>query len=184
MTQIKASNEVTMAIFKREDATFEIDEMAAEARWSYYISTYTMRDLTEGIDLGKLNWPFLKRNMPPMLETEQEYNRVYTPQWNADELVIRISPYNYHLQNEPLTQEWWVHDAKVRKRGLSGMEEAVEERRGKFQAKFGRTGHKWMADLADEEVDKLNRDFHQWVKGETEMKESEPRRESEQVAEV
>lgn len=162
-----------MAIFKREEKTFEIDEMAAEARWSYYISTYTMRDLTEGIDLGKLNWPFLKRNLPPTLETEQEYNRVYTPQWNADELVIRISPNNYHLQYEPLTQEWWVHDARVRRRGLTAMEEAVEERRESFQEKFGRTGSKWLADLGEGEAEKLNRDFSQWVKGETEGKEVE-----------
>jgi paired amphipathic helix protein Sin3a len=157
-----------MAIFKREDKTFEVDEMADEARWSYYISSYTMRDLTEGIDLGRLNWPFLKRNMPPMLETEQEYNRVYTPQWNADELVIRISPNNYHLQYEPLTQEWWVHDAKVRRRGLSAMQEAVEERRRNFSEKFGPNGKMWMADLGDAEAEKINRDFHEWVKGERE----------------
>lgn len=162
-----------MAIFKREDNTFEVDEMAAEARWSYYISTYTMRDLTEGIDLGKLNWPFLKRNMPPVLETEQEYNRVYTPQWNADELVVRISPNNYHLQYEPLTQEWWVHDARVRRRGLSAMEEAVDERRSKFQEKFGRNGKLWAASLAEEEAEKLNQDFSRWVKGETEAKDDD-----------
>lgn len=173
-----------MSIFRREDKTFEMEEMAAEARWSYYISTYIMRDLTEGIDLGKLDWPFLKRNMPPMLETEQEYNRVYTPQWNADELVIRISPKNYHLQYEILTQEWWVHDAKVRKRGLTGMEEAVEERQEKFQAKFGQKGTKWRENLTDEEADKLNRDFDASVRGRPEVKDDQAADNSDQTAQI
>ena len=60
-----------------------------------------MRDLTEGIDLAKMSGPFLKRNMPPVLDIEEEYNRVYTPYWSVDNLVIRISPKNYHMQYEP-----------------------------------------------------------------------------------
>lgn len=165
MQQAKSSHSVTLAIFKREDKTFEIDELAAEAKWSYYISSYTMRDLTEGIDLGKLNWPFLKRNMPLMLETEQEYNRVYTPQWNCDELIIRISPDNYHIQYESHTQEWFVHDVKVRRRGLSGMKEAREERNQNFRKLFGGAGTKWKKGLTKEEVESHNQDFSQLVKG-------------------
>lgn len=125
-----------------------------------------MRDMTEGIDVSRLNWPFLKRNLPPMLPTEEEYNRVYTPQWNTDELVIRISPNNYHLLYEPLSEDWWVHDEVVRKRGLAAMDEATQERNARFHEKFG-TNSKWMAEMASDEVEKMQSAFEQWIKGDT-----------------
>lgn len=124
-----------------------------------------MRDLTEGIDLAKLAWPFLKRNMPPLLETEEEYSRVYTPQWNADGLVIRINANNYHMQYEPHTQDFWVHDKVVRQRGMDRMEEAKEQRKTRFRRKFGGDSAAWMRVLTKEEADKVNEDFKEWVKG-------------------
>lgn len=124
-----------------------------------------MRDLTEGIDLAKLAWPFLKRNMPPLLETEEEYSRVYTPQWNADGLVIRINANNYHMQYEPHTQDFWVHDKVVRQRGMERMEEAKEQRKTRFRRKFGADSTAWMRVLTKEEADKVKEDFKEWVKG-------------------
>ena len=125
-----------------------------------------MRDLTEGIDLSLLNWPFLKRNLPPMLETEEEYNRVYTPQWNADNLVLRISPNNYHMQYDPLTQDWWVHDDAVRRRGAVGLQEASEERTAKFRENFGQPAkQKWAEGLSEEDVGKIDREFKEWING-------------------
>ncbi len=149
-------------MFKKDDKTFEIDEMAATARWSYYISTFAMRDLTEGMDLSKIDWPFLRRNMPPMLDTEEEYTRVYTPQWNEDGLVIRISANNYHIQYDPLTQDWWIHDAAVQKRGLEGSERMTDERKRKFREKLV-LNNTWMMGKSVQEVDEINQKYRQWV---------------------
>lgn len=124
-----------------------------------------MRDLTEGIDLAKLAWPFLKRNMPPLLETEEEYSRVYTPQWNADNLVIRINANNYHIQYEPNTQDFWVHDKVVRQRGIERMDEAKEQRKSRFRRKFGADSSAWMRGWTKEEAYKINEDFKGWIKG-------------------
>lgn len=123
-----------------------------------------MRDLTEGIDLAKLAWPFLKRNMPPLLETEEEYSRVYTPQWNADNLVIRINANNYHMQYEPNTQDFWVHDKVVRQRGMERMEEAKEQRKTRFRRKFGADSTAWTRGMTQEETDKVNEDPQGWFK--------------------
>ncbi len=155
--------------------------MAETARWSYYISTFAMRDLTEGIDLSKVRWPFLKRNMPPPLDTEEEYNRVYTPQWNADNLVIRISPNNYHMQYDPNTQDWWVHDRIVRERGMTGMEEARQERKTRFRGKFG-DHPSWMDALPVEDIARIEEDFRSWVKGDETVSVDEDDNKAQEVA--
>lgn len=133
-----------------------------------------MRDLTEGIDLAKLAWPFLKRNMPPLLETEEEYSRVYTPQWNADNLVIRINANNYHIQYEPNTQDFWVHDKVVRERGMGKMDEAKEQRQTRFRRRFGSESTVWTGEMTKEEVDKANENFAGWVKGDGVSAEPDP----------
>lgn len=100
-----------------------------------------MRDRTEGIELGKLQLPFLKRNMPSMLGDEDDYNDLYgTPQWNEDGLVVRISQDNYHLLYDPGTSDWWVHNNAIRKRGLGAYEDLHEKRKGNFEALFGEKG--------------------------------------------
>jgi len=130
-----------ISVFKKDEKTYEADELAATARWSYYISTFSMRDRTEGIDLGKLRLPFLKRNMPSMLGDEDDYTNAYgTPQWNEDGLVVRISQDNYHLLYDPATSDWWVHNNAVRKRGLGAHEEVQKERSEKFDTLFGNKG--------------------------------------------
>ena len=60
-----------------EDATLENEELSQEARWSYYVSAYTMRDPTEGVPFSQMRMPFLKRNLPAKLEQEEEYNRYH-----------------------------------------------------------------------------------------------------------
>lgn len=124
-----------------------------------------MRDFTEGIDAAKIAWPFLKRNMPPALETEEEYSRVYTPQWNADNLVIRINANNYHMQYEPNTLDFWVHDKVVRQRGMERMEEAKEQRKTRFRRKFGADSTVWTVGMTKEEANKSSEDFKGWLKG-------------------
>ena len=160
--QTESTSTATIQVFKKDDKTFETDEMAANARWSYYISSYAMRDLTEGLDLGKTDWPFLRRNMPPMLDSEEEYTRVYTPQWNEDGLVIRISANNYHIQYDPKTQDWWVHNAAVERRGLVGRKAMQDARKQKFSEKF-ELSNGWMVGKSVEAVDKVNRGFRRWI---------------------
>lgn len=100
-----------------------------------------MRDRTEGIELERLQLPFLKRNVPSMLGDEEDYTNEYgIPQWNEDGLVVRIGQDNYHLLYDPGTSDWWVHNNAVRKRGLGAYEELHKERKEKFEALFGEKG--------------------------------------------
>lgn len=121
-----------------------------------------MRDQTEGVQLSSIRWPFFKRNLPPPLESADDYNLIFIPQWNEDGLSIRISPSNYHITYDEGSKDWWVHEKQVRRRGLRGMDEVREERRGKFQEKFV-MNVQWMAGMSKDEVDRRNESFRKWV---------------------
>lgn len=160
-----------MSLFKREEKTYQADELAVHQRWSYYISTYSMRDQTEGVRLSDIQLPFLKRNMPPMLADEEEYNNTYgIPQWNYDGLVIMIqppahppnSPRAYKLLYEEDTSDWWVHNNSVRKRGLGAYGEVVKERKEKFNAMFGAKGT-FIEAKSGSDLDKENEGFQRWI---------------------
>lgn len=100
-----------------------------------------MRDRTEGIELKKLQLPFLKRNISSMLPDEEDYANEYgVPQWNEDGLVVRISQDNYHLLYDPGTSDWWVHNLGVRSRGLGKYEDVKRERKERFEGLFGQEG--------------------------------------------
>lgn len=122
-----------------------------------------MRGRTEGIPLSKISLPFLKRNMPPMLADEEDYTNAYgNPQWNEDGLILRVSQDSYRILYDPGTSDWWVHDLRVRKRGLGAYEEVQKERDQKFENLFGAKGVLMRArdgDLLEEE----NAKFEQWL---------------------
>lgn len=122
-----------------------------------------MRDRTEGISLSSIQLPFLKRNMPPVLGDEEDYNNVYgTPQWNEDGLVVRISQENYHLLYDPGTSDWWVHNAGVRSRGVKGYEEGRRERGERFRGLFGEKGR--LVSGEGEGFEEVNRRFKDRLK--------------------
>ncbi len=167
----RKSKQVIVSLFKREEKTYQADELAVHQRWSYYISTFSMRDPTEGVKLSDIQLPFLKRNMPPMLADEEEYNNTYgIPQWNQDGLVITIqppahppnSPRAYKLLYEEYTSDWWVHNNSVRKRGLGAYEEVAKERKEKFSALFGEKGT-LIKERSGIELDKETESFKRWV---------------------
>ena len=122
-----------------------------------------MRDPTEGVNPQDMRLPYLKRNMPKLLESEEEYADYYGgPQWNEDELVLRITPNNYHILYDPGTSDWWVHNFHVTKRGLSAYEELKRERAEKFDQLFGEKGEIF---AAMEGVDhaKASEEYRRWI---------------------
>ncbi|MCJ1395289.1 Transcriptional regulatory protein sin3 [Xylographa bjoerkii] len=144
-----STRHVTMQVLKKEDRTFDIQDMNAEARWSYYISSYIMRDPTEGVT-REIQWPFLKRNTPKDLDTEEDYGQIYLPQWNEDGLMVRVGA-NYRIVYDSDTTDWWVHDDKVRRRGLIGAESLRKERNRIFEEKFVRNPS-WAQGMSADQV--------------------------------
>lgn len=157
-----------MQLLTPEDATLQNEELSQEARWSYYVSAYTMRDPTEGVPFSQMRMPFLKRNLPTRLDQEDEYNRYYRPLEHQDGLIIRICANSYHLLYEPGSCEWsWRPTGPTEETAEEAAKEdaAVKERRkDRFVEKFI-NNPVWAHGLSKDEVDESNQRFRSWIRG-------------------
>ena len=163
-TQNRSSRVATVQIFKKNDKTYESDELASHARWSYYISTYSMLDSTEGMPLDRVRWPLLKRNTAGLLGDDEDSTNAHTsPQWNEDNLVVRISTGNYHILYDPDGYEWWVHSVAFRKRGLAAYDELSKERKRKFESLFGEKGS-FISNKEGAKPEEENEEFRRWIR--------------------
>ena len=55
-------------IFKKDDATFDVDSMTAANRWSYYISSYTNVAPTEGVPVHLTHVAVLRKTLPDLTD--------------------------------------------------------------------------------------------------------------------
>ncbi|KAL2870089.1 transcriptional regulator SIN3 [Aspergillus lucknowensis] len=178
ITYYTNSQKTTVQLLTPEDATLENEELSQEARWSYYVSAYTMRDPTEGVPFSQMRMPLLKRNLPGNLEQEEEYNRYYRPLVHQDGLIIRICANSYHILYEPGSYDWWWRPAlpiEASAEETAKDEAAVKERRrDRFTEKFV-NNPSWAHGLSKDQVDESNQRFRSWIKGaESEREASAP----------
>lgn len=125
-----------------------------------------MRDPTEGVLFSDMRMPFLKRNLPPKMDSDEEYNNFYKPLVHHDGLVIRICANSYNILYEPGTQDWWYrHETNKEIKAPENMREYAslkEKRRDRFRGKFV-NNPAWARGLSKDEVDKSNQQFRTWV---------------------
>lgn len=168
LLQYPGTQKTTVQLLTPEDATLENEELSQEARWSYYVSAYTMRDPTEGVPFSQMRMPFLKRNLPGKLEQEEEYNRFYRPLVHQDGLIIRICANSYHILYEPSSYDWWWRPnlpSDELAEEVAKEEGAVKERRrDRFTEKFV-NNPSWAHGLSKDQVDESNQRFRSWIKG-------------------
>lgn len=161
-----------------EDPTLASEELTAEERWSYYVTAYSMRDPTEGVQFSKMNMPLLKRNLPPKLEEDEEYERYYRSLQHNDGLIIRICANNYTMLYQPASSDWFwrstapIHDKDADAETIqSQTEEAAkalaslkEKRHDRFVEKFV-NNPVWARGMSKDQVDESNQRFRSWVDG-------------------
>jgi len=88
----------TIRLFPADDATFDNDSLSDEARWQYYIASYTMTDATEGVDQAKMLPAYLRRNIAPQnANVEAAYQEVYATLAHIDDQTAFISPDSYKV---------------------------------------------------------------------------------------
>ncbi|OJJ46130.1 hypothetical protein ASPZODRAFT_133127 [Penicilliopsis zonata CBS 506.65] len=182
ITHNPTSNKTTVQLLTPEDSTIDNEELSQEARWSYYVSAYIMRDPTEGVPFSQMRMPLLKRNLPPQPDQEDEYNRFYRPLVHHDGLIIRICANSYHILYQPGSSDWWwrpppskastssasPHSAAdeavtVADESLKDDSAVRERRRDRFTEKFI-NNPSWAHGLSKDEVDQSNQRFRSWVK--------------------
>ncbi|PGH26786.1 hypothetical protein AJ80_01551 [Polytolypa hystricis UAMH7299] len=175
ITYIPTTKHVTIQLMTSEDATLQSEELTAEARWSYYVSAFTMRDPTEGVPFSQMRMPFLKRNLPPKMDSDEEYNYYYKPVVSNDGLVIRICANSYHILYEPHSTEWSYRGPNPDDDPVEVAKEQAaiaEKRRDRFKEKFVNNPG-WAHGLSKDEVDQSNQRFRSWV-GETQASSAVP----------
>lgn len=148
-----------------EDSTLENQDLTPEAKWSYYVSSYSLRDPTEGVAYSDMHMPFLKRNLPPKMNTDEEYNEYYKPLISHEGLVIRICANSYHILYEPGTEEWWwrvPQSSENQKETVKKHATVKEKRKDRFKEKFV-NNPSWAHGLSRDEVDESNQRFRSWV---------------------
>ncbi|KAL9598928.1 MAG: hypothetical protein Q9219_004194 [cf. Caloplaca sp. 3 TL-2023] len=161
--QTPKGKRATIAMFRKDDPTFSINAMEASKQWAYYISAFGMREVTEGIPVQKMQWPYLRRNMPSNSLSEEELNKSYLPAWNDEGLVARINPETYRIAfNDASTADRWLHRPQVQMRGLKGMQEMSNQRKKKMDDKFG-LNRLWMKGMSESQAQKITDDFQAFV---------------------
>lgn len=153
-----------MSLFKKDDPTFSADALDANKQWAYYISSFGMREATEGIPAARIRLPYLRRNLPSNQLSEEELNKAFLPAWSEEGLIARINPENYRIVFiDRWTADRWLHRPQVQVRGLKKMSEGTKERKKKMRDKFDRNSA-WMKDMSQSEVDGLLEDFQTALK--------------------
>ena len=176
-TQIPENSKITVRLMTPEDATLDKEELSEEARWSYYVSAYTMRDPTEGVPFSQMHIPFLKRNLPSKLEKKDQYKRYYRRLVHHDGLIIRICAKSYHILYEPGSNEWWWRPTappeEVAEETTKEEAAVKERRRDRFMEKFV-NNPTWAHGLSKDQVDESNQRFRSWIQGSTVTGGNEP----------
>ena len=157
------ANVSTISIFKKDDPTFSVDAMEAGKQWAVYTATFAMLDKTESVDIKRMHWPFLRKNLPPNSLSEGDFDQAYLPFWSDEKLICRIDPESYRLTfRDPETTDRFVHHPEVQRRGLNGIEEKQRERKQLMSEKFG-LNNKWIKEMDKSGVEQINEDFRKWI---------------------
>ncbi|KAI5290381.1 Transcriptional regulatory protein sin3, partial [Ascosphaera atra] len=178
ITYVPDTKRVTVQLMTTEDSTLDNDELSSDARWSYYVSAYTMREPTEGVPFSRLRMPFMRRSLPSHVDGSNgdDYVRWISALQNHDGLVIRICANSYSMIYEPGSMDWFWRRMTLPSKGdgsVMNVEEAkrfferergavAERRRDRFKRKFV-NNPTWAHGLSKDEVDLENQRFRDWV---------------------
>ncbi|KAJ5936267.1 hypothetical protein N7454_005565 [Penicillium verhagenii] len=146
VTYFPSNRRITVQVMTTEDATFEHDDLSSEARWSYYVTAYSMRDPTEGVHFSEMRIPFMKRNLRGKLDDDEEYERFYR-----------------RLQHHDVLKD--LEAARAYEEDQAKERSALKEKRhDRFVEKFVNNPN-WARGLSKDKVDESNQRFRSWING-------------------
>jgi paired amphipathic helix protein Sin3a len=133
--------------------------------WQYYVASYTMSEPTEGVDLNRLLYPFLRRNVRSQdAKLQTTVAEFYSNLRHFDNQTAFISPDTYKLF---LSNDYIFWQTKVKPNNKYDLDSNVEERKfienEPFREKFVRNTA-WMKDQDPEAVARRKAVWEQAVK--------------------
>lgn len=164
--QNQATKRAAIELLRKDDPTFNEGNLSPEAKWVYYITSYTKVEPTEGVPIeGHVLMPFLKRNLPEDIE-EPEPKERSVPYLYQSDLEFHICVNSYKIDYDRKGIDWFVHSKKQRMSGFKGpvdLDRVSDNRRTKFREKFV-LQNKWTKEVDQDEVDRIKKKFSAWVK--------------------
>lgn len=140
----------TIRLFPPDDGTFDTNELSDEARWQYYVASFTMSEPTEGLGLdpARLRRTYLQRNIPPQSsdpKTAYMENLGNLDYFDDQAAIIDIESYKLHLQGIYAFERQGLKPGKQYAEGSKAESEP-------FREKFVRNVA-WMKDQRTEDVE-------------------------------
>lgn len=156
-----------LQVFKKDEATFENQKLSPENRWSYYISSFTNLEPTEGVPISKIHMPILWRGLVQSDENSDEVDNRASLVSSSENLVIRVCLENYKMLFAPRTDEWMIQSQITRSGGEAGLKEmqaTLEKRAENVEATF-LTDNRWIKGAKKDDVEAAKAAFDKAVKG-------------------
>ena len=156
--------EAYVRLFKKDDPTFEFDQLDRVRRWRAYVASYMAVEPTEGIAFNKLRHPYLAKRLAK-LEDLNDDDRFDTLK-SDDKITVSIFPQNYTMKfiaSEPFGTggvQYFVQSNDVRTGVASNKEYEtfLEAKKERVQELFVRN-NEWMKDLSRDDVDQKKAAF-------------------------
>ena len=156
-----------LQVFKKDEATFEHQKLSPENRWSYYISSFTNLEPTEGVPISKIHMPILWRGLMQSEERSDEIENRASLVSSSENLKIRICLENYKMLFEPRTDEWMIQSQSTRSGGEEGLKEmqATLDKRAEVVEGFFVIDNTWMRGSKKDDIEAAKSVFDKTIKG-------------------
>lgn len=150
--------EAYVRLFKKDDPTFEFNQLDKIRRWRAYVASYMAIEPTENVDFGKLRHPYLKNRLAKMEDVNDDDRFEHLKQ--LDKITVSISPVNYAMKfiaTEPFGTggvHYFVQPDATRfgVGSKDDYEALVESRKDRVQELFVRN-NEWMKGLSRDDVE-------------------------------
>lgn len=160
-------NHATCQWIKKDETTFNLDDMERKERWQYYVSSFARIEPTEGVPRRFLHKVVLPRNLPSGDTDFDESSHQRKPLVWDEDLTLRICLNTYRIILKENGSEYFIYTDKELGSGgkptLDRLEKATAARNQRFKEKL-EMNSKWMKNLSRDEVQKTNDSFQRWIK--------------------
>lgn len=156
--------EAYVRLFKKDDPTFEFDQLDKVRQWRAYVASYMAVEPTEGLEFNKLRHPYLAKRLA-RLEDVNDDDRFDTLK-SEDKITVSVLAQNYTMKfiaSEPFGSggvQYFTQPDDIRA-GIGSKEEydaLLESKKERAQELFVRN-NEWMKNLNRDDVDEKKAAF-------------------------
>ncbi|PVI03678.1 hypothetical protein DM02DRAFT_611980 [Periconia macrospinosa] len=155
--------EATVRLFKKDDPTFEFNQLDKVKRWRAYVASYMAVDPTESLEYVRLRYPYLKNRLSKTEDVNDDERFEHIN--GGDKITVQINPQVYTMKfiaSEPAGNggvQYFVQPDATR----SGIAESISNPDEAYKASKSSKGERildalvrnssWMKDVSQDEVD-------------------------------